>query len=73
MVGRPPIYGRPMSAAERKQRHRAKLEALRQPERIRSEIVSLLDHLNRMPPNIADAVLRTLGTEIAKRRRRRVQ
>ena len=71
VVGRPPIGQRAMTPTERKARHLAKLAALRQPERIRAEVVSLLDHLDGLPPNVADAVLRGLAAEIDKRRRQR--
>ena len=71
MVGRPPIGDAAMTPAQRQQRRRDKLRVLRAPEGLHAEMFKLLDQLDQMRVDLADRILGKLGTEIAKRRRRR--
>jgi hypothetical protein len=67
-MGRPTIFDRPMTPAERMRRSRARLKAEIVPEQV---VAPVVDALDRAPPKVGRDIMRRLSREIAKRGRKR--
>jgi hypothetical protein len=66
-MGRPTIFGHPMTAVERMRRHRQRRKAEIVPEAV---VAPVVDALNRAPPKVGRDIMRRLSREIAKRQRK---